>query len=56
MNLVDYLVEQLDGVAQSLTDVNALSDYERAYKVGALLYLVGELKREVAKQKEDENA
>lgn len=49
MNLVDYLVERLDGVAQSLKDVNALSDYERAYKIGELTYLVGELKKEIKK-------
>ena len=54
MKQVGYLVNQLDGVAQSLSGFEDLSDYERAYEIGALLYLVGELKKEVAKQEEKE--
>ena len=49
MNLIEYLVDQLDGVARSLKDVNSLSDYERSYKIGELTYLVGELKKEIKK-------
>lgn len=49
MNLVDYLVEQLDGVTQALKNFKDLSDYERSYKIGELTYLVGELKKEIKK-------
>nr|DAF95966.1 MAG TPA: hypothetical protein [Myoviridae sp. ctwVB15] len=49
MNLVDYLVDQLDGVARSLKNFKDLSDYERSYKIGELTYLVGELKKEIKK-------
>lgn len=49
MNLVDYLVEQLDNVTQALTNFKDLSDYERSYKIGELTYLVGELKKEIKK-------
>lgn len=50
MNQLAYLIERLDGVARSLKDVNSLSDYERAYKIGELTYLVGELKKEILKK------
>lgn len=49
MNLVDYLVDQLDGVTQALKNFKDLSDYERSYKIGELTYLVDELKKEVKK-------
>ena len=49
MNLVDYLVEQLDNVTQALRSFKDLSDYERSYKIGELTYLVGELKKEIKK-------
>lgn len=49
MNLIEYLVDQLDGVTQALRSFKDLSDYERSYKIGELTYLVGELKKEVKK-------
>lgn len=49
MNQVGYLVDRIDNVTQALKNFKDLSDYERSYKIGALTYLVGELKKEIKK-------
>lgn len=49
MNQVGYLVDRLENVTQALKNFKDLSDYERSYKIGALTYLVDELKKEIKK-------